>query len=85
MDGIDIIGSIGIAGLVWIVIEALGGIVPAKAKPPLAILLAIGWSMVAYVTIDGAYPNALSAIATAITAGAASSGIASMRSTYQAK
>ena len=86
MDGgIDIIGSLGIAGLVYILIEAMGAFVPAKAKPPLAILLAVGWSLLAFASIAGAYPNALSAVAVGITAGAAASGIASMRTTYQAK
>ena len=81
--GIDIIGSLGIAGLVWFVIEALGAIVPTKAKPPLAMLLGVGWALVGFVSIGDAYPNVLTAIAVGITAGAAASGIASTRSTYE--
>lgn len=80
---IDVVSSIGIAAMVNIIIESLNGIISPRAKPPVAVAIGVAIAIVGLLTIDGAYPNALTAVSVGLTAGAAASGIASWRQTYR--
>lgn len=84
IDGVvtDVVTVTGIAALVWIIIQATGGVLPAKAKPAAAVGLGVAWALAAFVSVPGAYDTVLAAVATGATAGAAASGIESYRKTF---
>lgn len=82
MNNVDILTAPAIAALVFTVMEAVAGLIPARAKPPLALLLGAAWALGAFYSIPDAYPSVLVAIAVGMTAGAAASGIDGYRTTY---
>lgn len=82
MDVVDVASAPAIAAIVWGLIQAFGGQVPAQWKPPAAAILGIGWALLAFGFMQ-AYPNPLIAVSVGLTAGMAASGIESYRATYK--